>query len=294
MLLHFELNFVFWVYLDFKEMEHSNSNLNSGKLKTQLLLLQKEYDQLHRNFMDLEHKYNAMIKTCDKDAITNGDSVYAQLANTVESLYGQNLYSDVKINLCSQSIGAHKLILHARSSYWQDNEHLDSVQELDWSNMKEEIASGLLRWLYTDQIDIQDDLLALGLLKVSHQFNLPRLLAICEQFLISTAKVGNCVRYYCEAEKVQAKKLLDYCSELISLYWNDLMPQDFAEMSQPLMYKMLYNKTKYPLHAAIRLLREDVVQQYLDENKEKAYNNFSKNNIKFFSFILYDNYKHIL
>lgn len=270
-------NVTLLVNIDFNETSQSNHSFNSEKLKTQLSLLQKEYDQLYKNFMDLEHKYNAIIDTSDKDAKTNGDSVYAQLANTVKFLYCQNLYSDIKINLSSRTVRAHKLILHARSEYWQNNDNLDSVQELDWRNMEDEVATSLLRWLYTDQIDIHGDLLALGLLKVSHKFYLPKLLTTCEKFLISTAKMENCVRYYCEAEKVEAQKLLDYCSELISVYWNDLMPQDFAEMSRLLLYKMLFSKTKYPLHEAIRLLREDVVQQYLDENKEKVNNISSKN-----------------
>ena len=40
---------------------------------------------------------------------------------------------------------------------------------------------------------------------------------------------------------------------------------DFAHMSAPLMYRMFKEKTKHPLHAAIKLKREDVVFLYLIE-----------------------------
>ena len=36
-------------------------------------------------------------------------------------------------------------------------------------------------------------------------------------------------------------------------------------MTAPLLYKMFKNKTDYPLHAAVRLQREDVVLLYLLE-----------------------------
>lgn len=257
---------------------------NSVKLKSQLSILQREYDQLHRDFLDLEYKYNSLLNTEDKEDGSSRNGVMTQLARTVESLYGENLYTDIKIKLCSKTIDAHKLILHARSGYWSTNGELDSTKELDWSDMAEETASGLLQWLYTDKIDIKDEQLALALLEMSYKLQLPKLLSICEKSLIASVNVNNCVRYYCNAENVRAEKLLSFCSELISLYWNDLNPQDFANMSQSLLYKILHSKTKYPLHAAIRLLRMDVVQQYLNENKDNVRWNNELGFEEFYSF----------
>lgn len=37
-------------------------------------------------------------------------------------------------------------------------------------------------------------------------------------------------------------------------------------MPGSLLYKLLQTKSKYPLHAAVRLMREDVVFLYLVEN----------------------------
>lgn len=132
--------------------------------------------------------------------------------------------------------------------------------------MDADVGYALLRWIYTDIVDLQHDSLALDLLKTSHRFKLPGLMGLCERALVSSVSVRSCVRFYCVAEDVGASNLLEYCSGLISTHWDDLTPQDFEHMSGPLLYKMLKSKTKHPLHAAVRLLREDVVFLCLVEN----------------------------
>jgi len=168
-----------------------------------------------------------------------------------------------------KTMPAHKFVLHARSEEWNESVLADA-SELDWSNIEQEIALALLRWIYTDTVDLQHDRLALGLLKVAHRFRLPALLGLCERALVLSVGVRSCVKFYCVAEEVGAASLLEYCSGLISTHWDDLTPQDFEHMSSPLLYKMLKSKTKHPLHAAIRLLREDVVFLCLVENNDSV------------------------
>lgn len=143
---------------------------------------------------------------------------------------------------------------------------MEPISELDWSDLEEDICVALLRWIYTDVVDLQHDRLALGLLRAAHRFKLPGLLGLCERALVASVGVRSCVRFYCVAEEVGAASLLEYCSGLISTNWDDLTSQDFEHMSAPLLFKMLKNKTKYPLHAAVRLLRDDVVFLCLVEN----------------------------
>lgn len=147
----------------------------------------------------------------------------------------------------------------------------------DWSDLETDVGYALLRWLYTDAIDLQHDTLALGLLRAAHKFKLPGLLGLCERALVSSVGVRSCVRFYCVAEEVGAASLLEYCSGLISSHWDDLTPQDFEHMSGPLLYKMLKSKTKHPLHSAVRLLREDVVFLCLVENNHSVSDSFSRN-----------------
>lgn len=133
-----------------------------------------------------------------------------------------------------------------------------------------DIGNALLRWIYTDVVDLQHDKITLNLLTVAHKFKLPALLGLCERALVALVTVRTCVRYYCVAEEVDAFTLLEYTSSLISTHWDDLTPEDFVHMSGPLLYKMLKSKTKFPLHAAVRLLREDVVFLCLVENSNSV------------------------
>jgi rabankyrin-5 len=184
-------------------------------------------------------------------------------------LYGRKTYSDIQIRLKDKSMPAHKFVLNARSDEWRE-EVISNVDELDWSDLDADVGYSFLRWIYTDAVDLQQDSLALGLLRVSHRFKLPGLMGLCERALVSSVNVRSCVRFYTIAEEVNATNLLEYCSGLISTHWDDLTAQDFEHMSGPLLYKMLKSKTKHPLHAAVRLLKEEVVFLCLVENDSKV------------------------
>ena len=48
------------------------------------------------------------------------------------------------------------------------------------------------------------------------------------------------------------------------------MGEDFKEIPGPLLYQLLQTKSKYPLHSAVRLQREDVVFLYLIEHNAEV------------------------
>jgi len=186
---------------------------------------------------------------------------------TVALLFGSPTYADIYIRTHSKVFPAHKIVLHARSEKWGDDV-LGSIQELDWSDLNEDVVLALLRWIYTDLIDLQHDGLALDLLRAAHRFGLPSLLGMCERALVASVGIRSCIQFYCVAEEVAALTLLQYCSDIISTHWDDLTVQDFEHMSGPLLFKLLKTKTKYPLHAAVRLLREDVICLWIQENSD--------------------------
>lgn len=136
----------------------------------------------------------------------------------------------------------------------------------DWSDLEADVGQTLLRWVYTDVVDLQHDALSLGLLRAAHRFRLPGLMGLCERALVSSVGVRSCVRFYCVAEEVGAASLLDYCSTLISTHWDSLTTQDFEHMSSQLLFKMLKTKTQQPLHAAVRLLHHEAVLLCLGES----------------------------
>lgn len=50
-------------------------------------------------------------------------------------------------------------------------------------------------------------------------------------------------------------------------------------MPGPLLYQLLKTKSKYPLHAAVKLMREDVVFLYLVENNAEVSQTKRNNNL---------------
>lgn len=238
---------------------------DSTKLEKHLKLLKEEYTKLQRNYAELERKYSKAAASSDDCDLGEFSSFVSRLVMTVATLYGRKTYSDITVKLKDKTMPAHKFVLNARSEEWRE-EVIVNETELDWSDLDADVGFALLRWIYTDTVELQHDSLALDLLKTSHRFKLPGLMGLCERALVSSVSVRSCVRFYCVAEDVGASNLLEYCSGLISTHWDDLTPQDFEHMSGPLLYKMLKSKTKHPLHAAVRLLREDVVFLCLVEN----------------------------
>ncbi|GAB0091615.1 rabankyrin-5 [Sergentomyia squamirostris] len=238
------------------------------KLENHLRLLKEEYTKLQKSYTELERRYSLKSASAGDSGDDVGElsSFISRLTMTVVRLYNRKSYSDITIKLKDKSqIPAHRFVLNARSDKWSE-EFLENKTELDWSDLDNEVAYALLRWIYTDAVDLQTDAISLALLRASHTFKLPGLLGLCERALVSSVSVRSCVRFYCVAEEVGATSLLEYCSGLISTHWDDLTPQDFEHMSGPLLYKMLKSKTDNPLHAAVRLLREDVVFLCLVEN----------------------------
>lgn len=65
-----------------------------------------------------------------------------------------------------------------RSEEWRE-EVLANVTELDWSVLDSSAADALLRWIYTDIVDLnQQDSLSMNLLKAAHKFKLNGLMGM--------------------------------------------------------------------------------------------------------------------
>ena len=192
-----------------------------------------------------------------------------RLLSTVASLHNQPLYSDLTILTQSRQLSAHKFVLDSRSRHWSGDSSLAEVQTLDWSSMEEEVSSALLAWVYTDTVSLVSgdagDRFTLQLMAAASRFSLSSLVDRCEDALVSSVSVSNCVRFYATAHQINASKLAEHCSQLISSNWEKFSYQDFESLSAELVYQMLKSKAQFPLHSAIRLKREDVVFLYLIE-----------------------------
>ncbi|XP_037956242.1 rabankyrin-5 [Teleopsis dalmanni] len=245
----------------------STDNAVTNKLETHIKLLKTEFAKLQNEHSDLQRKYSQVIAESPKtDSIKEVSSFVSRLTLLVASIYGRSTYSDLTVRIGEETIPAHKFVFHARSEAWNED-ILAYTSELDWSDIEHDVCIALLRWIYTDVVTLQDENVTLGLIRSAHRFKLLGLFNKCESELISTVSVKSCVRFYCIAEEVGALNLLDCCSSLISSQWDELTAKDFEYMAGPVLHKLLKNNTKHPLHAAIRLSREDAVKLYMAEKE---------------------------
>ncbi|KAM7311320.1 rabankyrin-5 [Ixodes scapularis] len=233
-----------------------------AKLQRHLSLLREEYVKLQARHAEVERKYNVAVAASGN---ADADSFVSRLLKTVANLFDQELYSDLTVQLDGRTVRAHRFVLSCRSQTWGVG-NLADVDTLDFTDIRPDVGLVLLRWVYTDQMELGlEDTFLLDLMKTAKRFSLESLMNRCEEALMSSVNVKNCVRYYQMADEIGARNLQHHCSELISNHWNDFGSDDFAHMSAPLLYSMFKAKTRYPLHTAIRTKREDVVFLYLIE-----------------------------
>ncbi|XP_072754807.1 rabankyrin-5 [Anoplolepis gracilipes] len=227
------------------------------KWQQHLSLLREQYVNLYNANIELQKEYAIAIAEKQEGGFVS------RLLATIASLYCQHRYSDINIKLIDQEIPAHKFVLSARTDFFSDAALVEKTV-LDWSNLNSTVALVLLKWIYTGKVSQEH--LTLDLMKAAASFQLSEMVDQCERYLIGTVGLKDCVELYAAAEELGTVKLKEHCSSLISAHWEDLTGEDFKEMPGSLLYKLLQTKSKYPLHAAVRLMREDVVFLYLVEN----------------------------
>ncbi|XP_038074756.1 rabankyrin-5-like isoform X2 [Patiria miniata] len=244
------------------------SDAEVEKLQRHLDLLRQEYVKLQNRLVEVEQKYNVATATAQggrAGGADNEENFVSRLLGTIADLFDKELYSDLVVYLDGKEIKAHRFVLAARSTHW-GVPNLSEVNTLDFTGIPYDIGMALLKWVYTDKLDMKpEDSYVLGLMKAASKFKLAVLRDRCEKALMSSVNVRNCIRYYQTAEEIGATSLKAHCSELISTHWNDFTSNDFVNMTAPLLYKMFKAKTPFPLHHAIRNRREDIVFLYLME-----------------------------
>ncbi|KAK7925651.1 hypothetical protein WMY93_007961 [Mugilogobius chulae] len=244
-----------------------------AKLQKHLTLLRQEYVKMQQKLADTERRCAVLAAQASGQGSavqgsagqTSADTFISRLLEIVADLYRQEQYSDLKVKVAGEELCAHKFVLAARTDAWSLT-NMASTSVLDLSDCKPDVAIAMLRWAYTDELELsEDDAFLIDLMKVANRFQLQLLRERCEKGVMSSVNVRNCIRFYQTAEELNASTLMNYCGEIIASHWDDLRKEDFSTMSAQLLYKMIKSKTEYPLHKAIKVEREDVVFLYLIE-----------------------------
>uniref|UniRef100_A0A8D8RKA9 Rabankyrin-5 n=2 Tax=Cacopsylla melanoneura TaxID=428564 RepID=A0A8D8RKA9_9HEMI len=226
-----------------------------------VLIYRSEIEKLQRNIDLLQDEYNKLQNRESEHNNVMDHGLGQQLYKMVSNMCATNLFSDMMIQLKDEKIPGHQLVFAARNIQAENG-------VLDWENIAQDIGRAIVKYIYTDQIDLSSpEEVQLQIMRTGHRLNLTALVEKCESSLILVTSVKNCVSFYMTAEEVAAASLKHHASSLISTYWDELTSEDFKEMGAPLLYSMLKEKTAGSiLHSAVHLHREDVVFLYLVEN----------------------------
>lgn len=97
----------------------------------------------------------------------------------------------------------------------------------DWTQYEDNVGIALLRWIYTDDINVADsanDNVIFGLLIASYQLKLSTLFETCEKSLVSSVNGNTCSEWIAIAKKVGADNLVKKCLQLGSKLPYDSSP----------------------------------------------------------------------
>lgn len=259
-------------------------------MKEQLQLLRDENLILQQRLVDLQKRYDTLqAENHLQNGNEFGDSFAEKLINLVHDLCGKDLYrffnfimmhnvnfSDLDILTDGKLIRAHRLVIAARTNYFGD---LSDKTDIDFQTTND-IASTILKWIYSDKLDEKWGVLfLLEVLKVAHRFELyeltkrftfiqtwDKLLFRCEASIITQLEVNNCIKIYQEAEQLKLKRLSTACTQFIAASWDLFEPEHFADLNGEFLFDLLKSHCKHFLHSTIRLKRPDVMKLFLNEN----------------------------
>lgn len=208
-----------------------------------------------------------LAKSGESD-VEQSDSFVARLLKTIGDVLENSRCADVSVQLRGRTTYAHKLVLLARGDNWGGEESMGGDwQTLDLSDVANEVGSAFLKWLYTDQLEIvHDDAYLLDLMRVAARFHIVSLMKRCEQALTTFVSRRNCLRFFRIADELHAEALQRHCAEMIAANWSDFEPEEFTELDAAVLYKLIKLRSRFALHAAVRLRREDVLFLFLMEH----------------------------
>ncbi|TSY98082.1 Rabankyrin-5 [Bagarius yarrelli] len=192
------------------------------KLQKHLSLLRQEYVKMQQKLVETERRCSLLAAQASghgSSTSQSSDSFISRLLAIVAELYQQDQYSDLKVKIGQKQLNAHKFVLAARSDTWSLT-NMASTSELDLSEARPEVALAMLRWAYTDDLELcEDDTFLIDLMKLANRFQLYLLRERCEKGVMSSVNVRNCIRFYQTAEELDATTLMNYCGEIIASHW---------------------------------------------------------------------------
>ena len=153
-------------------------------------------------------------ETTHEACATPPDDIRQQM----RSLYEEELFTDITIQCGDKQFKAHKVVLASQSSVFKRMFQVDMTEtrknSMEISDIDPLVVSDMLAFLYSG-VAPNLETLARDLLMVSNKYELPRLMAMCENALKMEMTVANAVELLLHSDLHQAMKLKKASMEFI-------------------------------------------------------------------------------
>uniref|UniRef100_A0A158R5E8 ANK_REP_REGION domain-containing protein n=1 Tax=Syphacia muris TaxID=451379 RepID=A0A158R5E8_9BILA len=235
-----------------------------------LQLLRTEYLRLQKEHAELKKEYDVLLASQTKNPKLSGSSLtfVQKLMALVSQLFDKDLYSDLTICCDGQQMRAHKFVIAARTTYWND---LSEISRIELDDIPYNVGYIIIKWMYTDLLEGHlGDSLLIDVLSASNKYKLVDLQQRCEMTLISRLDISNCVSLYQISDSKNLEQLKEACNQLFSIRWNDFTPDLFSGLAAPLLYRILKSHCEFLLHSIVRIQRTDVLFLYFVDNSTEA------------------------
>lgn len=98
-------------------------------------------------------------------------------------------------------------------------------KDVHFPDTKYEVLSLLVQFLYTDNADINGDIVV-GLFMAADKYQLVRLRALCENFILQNISIDNVCTIFQTAHELNAQKLREFCFNWIINNFGELLKSD--------------------------------------------------------------------
>lgn len=218
---------------------------------------------LQRRFHERSVSAELVRKESTKSVCNLSDTIL----NGFEVLWRQNLLCDLVLTSQTKSFPVHKILLVTCSDYFYDLfvERNYSTLEIDFSDIKPDVLGGILECMYTGKVHLTDCNTE-SVLSAASKLGFFIVKDVCEEFLVSTVTLKNCLRMLNIGFKFNLNSLCDASLEISA--------KSFKLISRRSRYKEI------PVDQMIQLLKVsdrnfNLLYIYENEIKQHEYNAFA-------------------
>ncbi|CAH8534046.1 unnamed protein product [Schistosoma margrebowiei] len=199
----------------------------------------------------------------------------------VESLFLNTKYSDILFKTPNVLVPGHRFVLDARGGVWNVYTE-DGVEYINIQGYCQNVCEAFILWTYRGILEEYEAQCLSDLMTLAREFCLPSLFTQCEIALIPLVTRENCLSLYSSSHRLRATRLLDHCFSFMSRVWvrkliniylvfqPNFSVKEISAVSAPVLQSFLEKYSKFPVHSAIILGRDDTVLSLLNVDHPKA------------------------